>query len=155
MGSATTGKSTRGRRHKPSPNRLIKEFVDELVTGMLSLNISPESMREFLWRLHSYQMRDIERYGENIRCKWRTVMRALALLGKISCAYNSVLLPYLHLNIKRLESILDEVEEFSESLNLKAERGDYVKDIDVEFTQKGTGLYIHYRLLPPHISAPN
>ncbi len=133
----------------PSPNQLIRELVDELVKGILSMSMTPEFMREFLRRLHGYRMRDIESYEESIRCKWRTVLRALALLGKASCAYNYGLLPYLHLNVRRIEAILEEVEEFSEGLNLKAERGDYVKDIDVYIMKGGSEVNIHYRLLPP------
>ncbi len=126
---------------------LIWELISD-ISAIVSSGIPSISIERVL-DLNKRLKMEFGRYGGDLKGGRIDLMKALALLRRTSCAYSSVILPYLHMMLKKLDGVIGEVEVLSNRLRSKMLNGDYVKDIDVSVDETGLKINVHYELIPP------
>jgi len=128
------------------PSELV--LVQEMMADISSITSSSRPMisLERLKALHGLIRREFEGYGCDLREGWKVLVRSMARLRRASCAYGSVILPYLHMAILELREISRDLECVTENLRRRLESNEYVLNFNL---QPGEVIKVIYNLLPP------
>ncbi len=131
---------------RPSELVLVQGLIQDI--SSITSSSRPIIPLRRLTGLDDLMRAEFSRYERELGDGWRVLLKTLARLRKVSCAYGSVILPYLHMAILRLIEVEGSLREVVQRLEGKLNNDDYVMRFRIAVGREGT-IEVRYSLLPP------